>query len=349
MKRHIQFFVLLLLGASLISCGFNEDADSAESQREAKGGDHGESKSESGQTASHAEPDSDNHASESHEEPGEHGDEHAEGARVTLNAKQLAAAGIEIGVIGPARIRESIQLYGVISPNAERVRAVSARFPGVVLETPRKIGDAVREGDALALIESNESLRSYTLKAPISGVITERNTNPGEQADDQPLFTIADLNTVWVELSLFPRDVPRVKLGQEVIVKGPDNRQLTDGRVIYVAPFGRTANQTLSARVLLDNKDGTWAPGLNVTAEVTISESTVPLAVQSTAIQYLESQPVLFILHDGEFEARPVSPGRSDSETVEVTGGVDAGDEYAATNSFILKAELGKGSAEHDH
>ncbi len=349
MKRHIRFYVLLCLGASLLSCGFNEDTESAESQSGTTGGNHGELTTAGNEAVPLADTDSDSHASDSHEEPEEHGDEHEEGARVTLSAKQLAAAGIEIGVVGPASIRESIQLYGVIAPNAERVRAVSARFPGVVLETRRKIGDSVREGDALALIESNESLRSYTLKAPISGVITERNANPGEQANDQPLFTIADLNTVWVELSLFPRDVPRVKLGQEVIIKGPDNRQLTDGRVIYVAPFGRTANQTLSARVLLDNKDGNWAPGLNVTAEVTISESTVPLAVQSTAIQYLESRPVLFILHDGEFEARPVSPGRSDSVTVEVTGGVDAGDEYAVTNSFILKAELGKGSAEHDH
>ena len=287
-------------------------------------------------------------------EPGpeeEHAESEGEGeaSHVELSPEQVASAQISVATAGPATVRESQPLYGVIAPNAERVRDVTARFPGVIRNVAKRVGDAVRQGETLATIESNESLQTYAVVAPLSGVITARNANPGENTSDKPLFTVADLSTVWVELSLFPRDLATARVGQSVRVKGADNAQSAEGTVVYVAPFGSSASQTLTARVLLDNSDRRWPPGLYVTAELTLATTSVPLAVRSEALQTIEDRTVVFVRNEEGFEARTVQVGRSDGEVAEVLSGIQPGESYATANSFILKAELGKGSAEHGH
>ncbi len=280
----------------------------------------------------------------------ESGEEHSgEGEHVELSADQIAAAGLVLAEAGPAQIHEALPLYGTIVPNAERTREVAARFPGAVRSVAKRIGDPVREGEALATVEANESLRSYAVTAPLTGVVTARNTNPGEQTGDKPLFTVADLSSVWVELALFPRDADRVRVGQRVRVTNPDTRHSADGEIIYVVPFGRAESQTRTARVLLENADGRWAPGLYVTATALLDESRVPLAIRSEAVQTLEGRSVVFVQTDDGFAPRPVELGRSDGEHTAVVAGLDAGARYVTTNSFILKAELGKGEAEHGH
>ena len=280
-----------------------------------------------------------------HKEAGEHAEE---SGHIALTPEQIKVTGIQLAQAGPARIRETLPLYGVIAPNAERVRDVAARFPGAIRSVTKKIGDAVREGEALATVEANESLQAYTVTAPLSGVVIARHANPGEQSDDKPLFTVADLSTVWVELSLFPRDVAKVRVGQEARVKSAEAGLEATGKVVYVAPFGQAANQTLTARVLVDNPERRWAPGLYVTAEVTLAETAAPLAIRNEAVQTLEDHSVVFVRDNEGFAPHEVTLGRSDGEFAEVLSGLKVGDTYATANSFIIKAELGKGSAENE-
>lgn len=271
---------------------------------------------------------------------------HAEkGDHITLTPEQIKTADIKLVQAGPELIREALPLYGVIAPNAERVREVRARFPGVIRNVAKKIGDAVRQGETLASVESNESLQTYAVVAPLSGVVTERNANPGEQTSDKVLFTVADLSTVWVEMSLFPRDVAKVRVGQNVRVKSPDTGLAADGKVVYVAPFGQAANQTLTARVLLNNQKRSWAPGLYVTTEVTLAETAVPLAIRSEAVQTLDGRSNVFVQGKDGFAPHEVKLGRRDSENVEVLSGLTAGDVYATANSYVLKAEFLKAQA----
>ncbi|MCC7330471.1 MAG: efflux RND transporter periplasmic adaptor subunit [Gammaproteobacteria bacterium] len=276
--------------------------------------------------------------------------EESEEGRVHLTPAQIEAAGIGLATVGPASIRETLSVYGSIAPNAERVRDVSARFAGVISSVDKKIGDAVRQGETLATVESNESLRTYAVTAPLAGVITERSANAGEQTGDRKLFTVADLSTVWVELSLFPRDRARVQVGQPVRVRSADSGLSADGRVVYVAPFGSSASQTLTARVQLANPERRWAPGLYVSADVVLSESPAPLTIRNEAIQIMEGQSSIFVEEEpGEFVPYPVQLGRSDGEVTEILRGLQAGQRYATVNSFILKAQMGAGSAEHGH
>lgn len=302
--------------------------------------------------AEHTEADHDEHE---HEESAEHSneagheehDEHGEALKLTPEARE--AAGIVTSPAGPATLSEAILLYGTLQPNAESVRNVAARFPGVVRDVAVKVGDAVTQGQTLARVESNESLQVYSVTSPITGVITERQINPGEQAGGSALFTVTDLSTLWAELSLFPRDRQAVRVGQRVRLQASDSRLSGEGRIVYLSPVSTTSTQSLTARALLDNRDGEWSPGLYVRGDVTAGETEVALAVPTSAVQQLEEGPAVFVEDDDGFEARTLQLGRSDGQWVEILEGLTPGEAVVTEGSFVLKAELGKGEAEHEH
>ncbi len=271
-----------------------------------------------------------------------------EKSHVKLTGEQIQKAGIKSETAGPAVIREVLSLYGTIAPNAEHMRDVAARFPGTIRSVAKKVGDSVSQGETLAVVESNESLQAYHVQSPLAGVITARYANPGEQTGDKVLFSVADLSGVWVELSLFPRDAAKARVGQSVRVKSVDAGVVGEGAIIYVAPVGTAASQTRIARVLLDNKQSQWAPGLYVTAEVTLDENAVPVAIRNEAIQTIVGVDNVFVHTPTGFEPRAVRLGHSDGEYSEILEGVKAGDSYVTQNSYTLKSELGKGEAAHE-
>lgn len=289
------------------------------------------------------------------EEAHEHGDDdkdehggHEEG-KITLSNEQLRNTGIQVVKAGPIAIRQTLPLYGVITPSADGIQQVTARFPGIIRQLNRKPGDRVAMGDVLATIESNESLKVYSVTATISGVITDRQGAVGEQTTDAPLFTIANTSTVWVDLTLFPRDIARVKSGQAVRVTQSQRGISGEGSVIYVSTHANPVNQSTTARASLDNTEGQWFVGHFVNAEVTLAETKVAVAIRNEALQTHEGKTVVFVRDADGFEPRPVQVGRADSVYTEIVSGLAAGDTYAATNSFILKSDLGKESAEHEH
>lgn len=266
---------------------------------------------------------------------------------VVIDPTAARNAGITVTAAGPASLKETLSLYGVVQPNAERVRTVVARFPGVLKAVNVALGDRVKAGDVLASVESNDSLQTYSIKASITGVITERAVNTGETVGEHPLFTITDLSTVWVELALFSRDRAQVKMGQSVRVHAAEGGPTTTGRVLWLSAIGSAATQSLSARVQLDNAQGQWAPGLYVVGEITLSEEPVKLAVQSAALQNLDGKTVVFAETKDGYIARPVKIGRSDGALTEIVEGLAVNERYVSANSFVIKADIEKSSAEH--
>jgi cobalt-zinc-cadmium efflux system membrane fusion protein len=268
--------------------------------------------------------------------------------RTTIPADVARTAGIETTLAGPGVIVATLSLYGVIAPDATRVRKVQARFPGAIRAVHRQIGDAVRAGEALATIESNESLQTYTVTAPIAGVVTERHAEPGEQAGVERLFEIADFSTVWAELSVFPRDQARVRQGQTARITGEPGGE-ADGTIDYLAPFGDRDSQSLTARIVLDNADRRWTPGQFVEAAITIEETPVDLAVPLAALQTFRDLDVVFARFGDTYEVRMLTLGRRDAERAEVRRGLIAGTEYVIRNSYLVKADIEKSGASHDH
>ncbi len=269
--------------------------------------------------------------------------------RTTIAQATADAAGIRTETAGEAKIADTLVLTGRLVPNAERTRSVSARFPGPIREVMHSVGDRVKAGSRLASVESNESLQLYAVTAPIDGVIVERHANAGEAAGPEPLFLIVDYSQLWAELALFPRDLPRIKVGQQVRVTATDGVIEGLGKVTRVAPAEGAATGIYTARVVLDNTDGRWAPGLFVEGHVRIAETAVPLAVKRSGLQAFRDFTVVFVRVGETYEVRMLELGRQDDTWIEVLGGLKPGASYVAENSYLIKADIEKSGASHDH
>ncbi len=268
--------------------------------------------------------------------------------RTRITPDLVEAFGIETAEAGPAKIREYLKVYGHVVADPERQSHVMARFDGVIDAVKVSIGDRVKRGQVLAVVESNESLRQFNVTAPISGMIVQRHANAGEQSRDQLLFTIVDTSAVWASLAVFPRDLPRVQRGQRVTVSSADGNVEHAGEIALVNTVAEQ-NQSVMVRVLLDNTAGDLVPGMYVSGEIEISESEVPLAVHRSGLQTFRDFDVVYAQVGDEFEVRMLELGRQDDRFIEVLGGLDAGVRYVTTNSYVIKADIEKTGATHDH
>ncbi len=275
----------------------------------------------------------------------DHGDEGVE-----MSDAKVAAAAIEIITASKGILRDTLQLNGVLQPNQEALVQVTPRFPGVVREIKKRIGDQVEKGELLAKIESNQSLTVYEMRAPIAGTVIDRQISLGEYASEQkPAFTVADISTVWVDLSVYRRDLPRVRLGDTVLIDIGDGGRPIEAKLSYISPIGSSDTQSALARAVVSNDDLRLRAGLFVSARLILSAKEAPVVVKSEALQTVENRNVVFVRNGTKFEVRDVELGARDPEQVEIVFGLLEGDRYAAKNSFIVKAELAKGSASHEH
>jgi membrane fusion protein, heavy metal efflux system len=268
--------------------------------------------------------------------------------RTTITKEIADAAGIQVETAGPATLVETVSLYGRIVAADSHRRDVGARFPGIIRSVRKRLGDPVRAGEALAVIESNESLQTYTVTAPIGGVITERNANEGEQTAERSLFVIVDPNVVWAELGVFQRDRARVRPGATVSVKATDSDATVTGRVDRL-DVQAGANQMVTARVTLDNPRGELLVGSFVTAQVAVAKHEVPLAVKASGLQPFRDFTVVFERVENTYEVRMLELGKRYGEWVEVLGGLAPGAQYVTQNSYVIAADIGKSGASHDH
>lgn len=268
--------------------------------------------------------------------------------RVRIPAEVAAASRLVTEAAGPAQLVETLNLYGRIAADAERRRDVAARFPGLIKSVRRSLGDTVKAGETLAVIESNLSLEPVALTAPMAGVISARAANPGEQTGERVLFTITDPASVWAELAVFPRDRARVQPGAQVRVRAADGGAAVAGLVSRIG-LEAGGNQAVTARVVLDNRSGALPPGSFVSAEVEIGSVAVPLAVKSSGLQQFRDHTVVFEQIGDQYEVRMLELGRRHGAFVEVLDGLKPGAIYVSGNSYLIKADIEKSGAAHDH
>lgn len=193
---------------------------------------------------------------------------------------------------------------------------------------------------------SNSNLTRYEIKAPIDGVITDKKISAGQVVNgDEGIFVVADLSTVWAEMTIYAKDISTVKVGQKVLVKASAFEEQTVGTVAYVSALVGEQSRTAMARIVLQNPKRIWLPGLPVNIELSTEQLTVPLAVSVEGLQTMGDDMVVFGRYGEYFEERPIELGRRDDKYVEVLHGLKSGEKYAAENSYLVKAELGKASA----
>ena len=195
-----------------------------------------------------------------------------------------------------------------------------------------------------------DSLSRFEVRAPLDGTVTARNITIGEAVTaDENIFTVSDLSSVWADVTVFAKDLGAVHEGQEATVMSADLGIEGTGRIQYVGPLVGEETRSATARIVLPNPGRRWRPGLYVTVRLVRNSATVPIAVRAEGIQTFRDWQVVFVKYGDWFEGRPLELGRTDGEYVEVLAGLAPGDEYAAANSFAVKAEIGKLGATHDH
>ncbi len=291
------------------------------------------------------------HAPDAHGSEGGHADSHAEGEHEQTRIADAVAIdmGIKIDTAGPRLLRQTHELTGRVHTDPARVARVRPRYAGLIQAVEARPWDVVDKDQVLARVQSNDSLQRYSLRAPIGGWVVTRNAQVGEVTGDEPLFVIADLSELWVELDVFDHDLPDIRVGQTVTIRGLHDETLAEGAIDRMSPLAIHGAQSVRARVIVPNPDGVLRPGQYVKADVVTGAKQVPLAVRLPALQTLDDAPVVFEKRGDEYIARPLELGARDAQYVQVLSGLEAGAPYVTGNSYLLKADIEKSGAGHHH
>jgi len=340
---NLSLSFLLLAGANLAYASGDHDDHSHE---EVAPGEQLASHHHDGQQGHDEKP---NHNDAGDGEGDEHGHEeggHEEEGRVTIKQAIADKAGIKTQRVSGGTIKKTLTVYGKAVADTSKISHIKARFAGIISRVNVAIGDKVKKGQILAVIESNESLNRYNILAPFSGTITDRHAAQGEQTQDQALFTLANFDHVWAEFQIFPTQSQRISVAQEVTVSLGDRRAST--RIKHLIP-STNGQPFMIARALLDNSKGQWTPGLLIEGKVVVNQIKTALRVNNLAIQELEGNNVVFLKEGNEYQATQIDVGLSDNQYTEILGGLKAGSEYVVENSYLIKADIEKSGAAHEH
>ncbi|AVP58275.1 efflux RND transporter periplasmic adaptor subunit [Pulveribacter suum] len=217
-------------------------------------------------------------------------------------------------------------------------------------ESDIAVANATHKLRALGAAPDSADLARIELRAPFDGVVVERHLTLGEAArEDTSAFTVADLGTVWAQVSVAAHELAQVRVGESATVRAGASQASAQGEISYVSALMGEQSRAATARVTLPNPAGAWRPGLFVNVEVITQQAQVPVAVLGSALQSQDGRSVVFVRQGEAFVAQAVQTGRSDERMTEIVQGLPAGAVYAAQGSFIVKSELGKGSAAHEH
>lgn len=377
-------------------------------------------KSDSG----HTDCDGDEHAQleehDEHEEGHEDEDGHKEGLVIELSKEQIKELGIELATAIGGKIDVYVNLPGEVAVNADRMAHIVPRVSGIVGEVKKKLGDAVKAGEVMAMIRSRDladakagylaaierydlaktifereeklwkekisseqdyldakkgfaeakiemrsveqklhaigfseeyleklpleqesQLTKFEITAPFDGTVIDKHITLGELvSDDADVFVVADLSSVWVDLHVYPKDLVKVKKGQKVIISAGQTIPDTEATISYVGPVVGVESRTALARVVLPNSTGVFRPGLFVTAKVAIDNIEADVIAPKDAVQTLDGKKCVFIKDEHGFEPAFVNLGQSNAGFVQVTSGLDPGQQYVTKGAFELKAKI---------
>ena len=269
--------------------------------------------------------------------------------RTRITADAARAGGIEIERVGPATIGEMRELYGTVALSPTARSEIRGQFPGRIVSVTKAVGDRVRRGELLARIESSESLQVYPVYATVGGVVAERNGNPGDVTFDRALYVITDPAQTTVVFNIFPRDLGSIRPGQRIIIETQDGQPVGEATLSDYLPEGNAEAGTALMRASLANRDGRYRPGMALRGIVTVNAVSVPIAVRTEALQPFRDFTVVFANYGQDYEVRMLTLGRRSPEWTEVLSGIEPGTPYAAKGSFLIRADIEKSGASHDH
>jgi cobalt-zinc-cadmium efflux system membrane fusion protein len=198
--------------------------------------------------------------------------------------------------------------------------------------------------------DKSVSFAVYELRAPAAGTVIEKHITLGEVVEtNSDVLVIADLSTIWANVTVYAQDTPHINVGQTAHLSAEGFAHEATGTVSYISSVIAEATRTATARVLVSNLERRWKPGTFVTARIVLGTEPVRTLVPNDVIQMVENTPMVFVPEDDAFAPRPVTVGRANATHSQILAGLEPGDRYVSTGAFVLKAELGKGKGGHDH
>ena len=234
---------------------------------------------------------------------------------------------------------------------------LAAAEAGLLAATNRLQLLGMDEKSIKSLAESGTLDPTYHVRAPIAGRMIEREVTLGELVgpDKERLLMLADLSTVWVLADVPEAELGQIKEGAAVQINLTAAAGETfEGKVAHISPELDAATRSVRVRVEVSNADSKLRPGMFARAEIaagTTNDEKV-LAVLEGAIQNVEGEPAVFVPVEGEpntFAKRAVGVGPAIGGLVPIFAGLKDGEKYVSIGSFVLKAELGKAGAAHEH
>lgn len=260
------------------------------------------------------------------------------------------SAGIVVEPAMSHEIAMSHRIRGRIVPSEHRIAHIIPRFSGIVREGRKHIGDLVKQGEVLAVIESNQSLQPFEVRSQISGTVINGHLIVGEFVpENQWVYVVADLSEVWADFYVSLDENLQVRVGQDVLIQAHRDGEVISGKVSYIAPYVDEVSQAQLVRVIIPNAEGELLPGVFITADLIIERRNPPVVVRRAAVQRFRDWEVVFVRYGDVYEARPIVLGHGTQDWVEVIAGLEPGEEYVSQNSFLIKADILKSGATHDH
>jgi RND family efflux transporter MFP subunit len=199
---------------------------------------------------------------------------------------------------------------------------------------------------------SETAVSVFPVNAPFAGTVIEKTAVLGELAQpDKSLFTVADLSVVWIEASLFEKDLGKVKTGATVgvtVAAYPD--EVFKGRLTYISSVMDKESRTIKARVEVANADGRLKPDMFANAAIDTATAGKALTVPSGAVLLLEGKKAVFVREKEGFEKREVELGRQPRWPFRGQGAASkAGEAVVVEGAYALKARLLKSKiGDHD-
>lgn len=192
------------------------------------------------------------------------------------------------------------------------------------------------------------NLSTFEIRAPLAGIVLHRDLVQGEHVESMAkIFEIADPSIVWIEIGVFPRDLLNIKEGQAVTVVMPVEQEVTSqAKVVRVIPIIQDERITTNVIAELENPQCKWCPGALVQANIAIEQAGVAVRIPKEALLEIDGKETVFIREGERFLPRVVKTGRRDNLYVEILDGIQPGEKFAASQVFLLKAELAKESGE---
>ncbi|WP_198246613.1 efflux RND transporter periplasmic adaptor subunit [methane-oxidizing endosymbiont of Gigantopelta aegis] len=280
-------------------------------------------------------------------------------SRELANAKAEFVATDSLLKLANSNLQRDRQLYrGKITSRRQYQAAKQAQIEAAIRQKAAKqrlqaLGLSLEEIDKL-IKDQDKDLTLYALKAPADGVIIAKHASHGELLDTTTRsFTIADLSRVWVNLTLYQKDLNLVKTNQKVFINNRFSKQsdvTAQSHISWISPVLDIKTRSGIARVILDNSQNLWRPGAFISARVVLSETPAKIVIPLTALQNIDGKHVVFVQHeDGDFEPQEIITGKRDFNQVEILSGLKPGQTYVSRNAFTLKAQAQKGAFGHGH